>query len=84
MTRQRKGERKNTLTPSRIERLSAIGFVFQAKSSKEQAKFLSQRRKPTRDAHWTKNFEFLREFKNKTGHTLVPKVYKENQTFSSW
>lgn len=84
MTRQRKGEKKNTLTPARIERLSAIGFVFKARGAKAQTQFESQRRKPASDANWTKNFEYLRKFKDETGHTLVPKIFKENQTFSSW
>ena len=84
MTRQRKGEKKNTLTPERIERLNNLGFVFRARSTKEQSQVDSQRRKPASDANWMKNFEILRDFKETTGHTLVPKVYKANQTFSSW
>lgn len=84
MTRQRKGEKKNTLTPDRVERLRQLGFVFRARSTKEQTQFESKRRKPTSDANWMKNFETLREYKEETGNTLVPKVYKKNQTFSSW
>lgn len=64
--------------------MSSIGFVFKARGAKAQSQFESQRRKPASDANWTKNFEFLRKFKDETGDTLVPKVFKENQTFSSW
>jgi hypothetical protein len=84
MTRQRKGERKNTLTPERTERLRNLGFVFRARSTKEQSKVESIRRQPSSDANWMRNFEILKEFRERMGHTLVPKVYKENQTFSSW
>ncbi len=84
MTRQRKGEKKNTLTPDRVERLQQLGFVFRARRTKEQTQFESERRKPTSDANWMRNFELLQEFKKEMGHCLVPKVYKKNQTFSSW
>ena len=84
MTRQRKGEKKNTLTPDRVDRLRNIGFVFRARSTKEQSEVESIRRKPTSDANWMKNFDILKEFKDSMGHTLVPKIYKKNQTFSSW
>ena len=73
-----------TLTQQRIEKLKSIGFVFHAKRTKEQLEFESQRRKPTSDLNWYKNFEILKEFKKIHGHTLVPKIYKDNQTFSSW
>ena len=84
MTRQRKGEKKNTLTSDRVQRLRNLGFVFRARSTKEQTQFESFRRKPNSDAIWMKHFELLKEFKKETGNCLVPKVYKKNQTFSSW
>jgi len=84
MTRHRKNVENKTLSDERIARLHDLGFVFHARSTKEQSQVESQRRKPASDANWMKNFELLSEFKEKMGHTLVPKVYKTNQTFSSW
>ncbi len=74
----------NSLTPYRLSKLQSIGFIFQAKKTKEQQQFEIQRRKPTSDANWNYNFDLLCQYKTKYGNTLVPKVFKENQTFSSW
>ena len=84
MTRSRFGEKKNTLTPDRVDRLKSIGFIFKALGTKEQLQFESQRRKPASDANWKKNLDLLCQYKMEYGDTLVPKKYKPNQTLSSW
>ena len=36
------------------------------------------------DDLWNMQFEALKKFKKEKGHTLVPKMYKENQTLAYW
>ena len=74
----------NCLTDERIQRLQDIGFVFQAKHSKEQNEVDAARRKPHLDAKWNKFFDEFCKYKEETGSCLIPKVHEENQPLSSW
>lgn len=83
--RQRqKNRHKGPMNDERLQKLNEIGFVFRAKSTKEQMEFERQRRQPSDDKKWDNFFDQLCAFKASHGHAIVPKVCKENQPLSRW
>lgn len=82
-----KGNKKcshGSLSKQRYQILKDIGFVFKAKSSEEQIKVEAARRQPQLDAKWNSFYEEFCEYREKTGSSLIPKVFEENQALSSW
>lgn len=83
-SKKKKSGEKNYLTQERINRLNKIGFSWWTKSTDAQKKVEAQRREPKKDLKWDSYFEQFVQFQNKFGSSLIPKVYPENQTLSSW
>ncbi len=82
-----KGNKKcshGSLSKRRYKKLKDIGFVFRAKNSEEQIKVEAARRQPQLDAKWNRFYEEFCEYRKKTGSSLIPKVFEENQALSSW
>ena len=78
-----KGNKKcshGSLSKRRYKKLKDIGFVFRAKNSEEQIKVEAARRQPQLDAKWNRFYEEFCEYRKKTGSSLIPKVFEENQT----
>jgi len=83
--RQRQRNRhKGPMNDERLKKLNDIGFVFRAKSTKEQMEFERERRQPADNKKWDNFFLQLCAYKEKHGHAIVPKVCKENQPLSRW
>lgn len=60
---------RGTLSPDRIARLEAVGFVW----------------KSTRgDGDWHGYFEELLNYKNQHGDSVVPSIWPENQKLANW
>lgn len=78
-----KGE-ESTLTPERIRLLEEVGFVWNAKKDLEWQRNDRFRKVDMADDSWVKHYEDLIAFKEKHGHTIVPKRYEADQQLSSW
>uniref|UniRef100_A0A7S3PZ08 Helicase-associated domain-containing protein n=1 Tax=Chaetoceros debilis TaxID=122233 RepID=A0A7S3PZ08_9STRA len=75
---------QNSLTDERQKILEDHGFVFWVKNSERQLEIEAERRLPERNAKWRKQFLKLKAYQKKHGNCLVPKIYQEDQPFSSW
>ena len=82
--KKRQEGQTNLLSDERIDKLNSIDFVWNAKKDKQwKDKDRSRKIEKVKDL-WQKYFDELVEFKEMFGHTLVPKVYRENPLLSSW
>lgn len=82
---KKKSEGKDVpLNDERIKKLDSIGFCWKAKSDGEWRESDRDRRRESSQDSWESKFERLVQFKEKHGHTLVPKQYKSDQSLSSW
>mmetsp|Transcript_4678 Transcript_4678/g.8962 ORF Transcript_4678/g.8962 Transcript_4678/m.8962 type:complete len:607 (+) Transcript_4678:206-2026(+) len=72
------------LNDKRIQKLESIGFCWKAKLDGEWKDHDRDRRRESSQGSWESKFERLVQFKEKHGHTLVPKQYKSDQSLSSW
>lgn len=70
------------LTKSRLHRLNAVGFVWDAK--KDPAFWSIQQQTTQEETKWETNFNMLLDFKKEHGHVLVPKEYDENRALARW
>ena len=62
------------LTEERLRRLEAIGFEWKVRN----------KMKRYYDKQWQDMFDQLLHFKEKNGHTMVPKRYPENPRLANW
>jgi hypothetical protein len=76
--------RDRQLTREKMKELKEIGFSFSAKSTKAQFIVENANRIVREENDWLHNYSKLLEYKAKHGHTLVPKIFPENPTLSSW
>ena len=61
------------LSDAQIDKLNSIGFVWDAKNDAEWRKMERQRKSVQSKDIWEECFKALIAFKEKTGHTSVPK-----------
>ena len=73
----------NYLTDSRRKRLDKAGFVWDPKSDPGFWRLQAQCIK-NKDSAWEETFQELLKFKEKYGHAIVPKEYKENRRLALW
>jgi len=67
----------SAMSNSRVQQLTALGFVFQAGKS-------PNRRDPSKTKTWAERLEELMEFKVKFGDCNVPQQFKENTSLACW
>lgn len=82
--KRRKDGKHNLLTEDRIKKLNDLGFIWHAKQNKEWQDADRIRKQAMVESMWQNHYKSLLAFKQKHGHTRVPKVYKENQAMSTW
>ena len=82
--KERMKSKKSRLTDEQIKRLKEIDFQFYVKGADNQLKFEAERRAPKEYARWHSYMKMLREYKEKHGDCLVPKVHAPNQALSTW
>jgi len=70
--------RKGTLSPERIARLDAIGFVWEAPGRG------SMPRDQWHQHRWDVQFQHLTAFIDRFGHCHVPVVWEENRQLGEW
>lgn len=75
---------ESTLTKERIQKLEDAGFVWKAKQDEEWQDKDRHRKMEMADDSWAAHYADLIAFKEKHGHTIVPKRYDVNQALSSW
>jgi hypothetical protein len=74
--RQRSKNKNNKLRPNRKELLDKIGFAWTADSIAGRVS--------GEDQKWHQQHEKLVDFKQKNGHCVVPRLYKEDKAFGRW
>jgi len=72
------------LNNEKVKLLEDIGFVWRAKLSKEWKDKDRHRKQMMLEESWQLQFKKLGVFKQKHGHTRVPKVYKCDPALSNW
>ena len=77
-------KKSSLLNAARIRKLEDIGFVWNAKASKEWREADQIRKLEQSEFNWQSHFKELVEYKRKHGHTRVPKAYRKDQALSSW
>lgn len=71
------------LTEERRKRLEEVGFVWSAREG-EKGNEASRITRNSYDDQWDSMFEKLKEYKEKFGHCLVPKRFKDNPKLGTW
>ena len=74
----------NRLTEEKVLELEDIGFIWRAKTNKEWQEKDRQRKQEMLSESWKIHFKRLCAYKQKHGHTRVPKNYPTDRSLSSW
>lgn len=69
------------MTSARLKKLKQIGFVWSTRTNPEHWSRLSY---TLHRGAWEKMLKRLKDYKERTGHVLVPKEYKEDPQLSRW
>lgn len=75
---------KSLLNQDRINTLESIGFIWNAKKSKEWKEAERNRKQASVEGIWQGHYRNLVAYKKKHGTTRVPKKYSVNQALSTW
>jgi len=72
------------MTEERLQKLREVDFIFEVKCTDTFKELENQKRKAMADVRWYEMYRQLLTYRKRTGHTVVPKVYKPNKQLASW